>query len=153
MMQGVSSSPASAVIPINRDPDIARCQVRVRAFAKQAGFDERGAWELTIAVSEAATNMLKYAGGGEVVLTVDHTNKSCVAFEARDRGDGIPKLEYAMQDQVSEGSNLRETADPRNRRGLGLGLGAISRMVDELEIEDREGGGTVVRGRKWLVPT
>ncbi len=150
MMRGVSSSPASVVIPIARDPDIARCQVRVRAFAKRAGFDERGSWELTIAVSEAATNMLKYAGGGEVVLTVNQQPRPHVAFEARDRGGGIPELEHAMQDQISEGADLREGQSLRLRRGLGLGLGAISRMVDTFEISDRPGGGTLVHGKKWL---
>ncbi|MGB1274469.1 MAG: ATP-binding protein [Nannocystaceae bacterium] len=146
----MSSSPAPMVIRIARDPDLARCQVRVRAFARQAGLDERGCWELTIAVSEAASNMLKYAGGGDVVLRYQEEPRFCIEFEAQDRGEGISQLEHAVQDQVSEGSDLRESFDPTAQRGLGLGLGAISRMVDTVEILDRPGGGTLVRGRKWL---
>jgi serine/threonine-protein kinase RsbT len=125
-------------------------QVTARSFATDAGFSTQACWEFAIAASEAATNIIKYGGGGEVRLRTGGDSRVYVEVEARDRGQGIADLARALEDGVSENRTLAEETTLQNRRGLGLGLGSISRMTDELEISRREGGGTVVRARKYL---
>ena len=76
-----------------------------------------------------------------------------VELEAVDQGSGIDRLQMAMRDGISEGQDL---ADPETyvsqRRGLGLGLGAINRMMDELHIDKAAGGGTRIRAVKHQTP-
>ncbi|HFE44138.1 MAG TPA: hypothetical protein ENJ18_01410, partial [Nannocystis exedens] len=107
-------------------------------------------WELAIAVSEAATNMIKYGGGGIITLRRVATPRPHVALEARDRGAGIEQLERALVDNISEGNDARESIPASGRRGLGLGLGAIYRLMDEVEINSESGQGTTLHARKWI---
>jgi anti-sigma regulatory factor (Ser/Thr protein kinase) len=91
-------------------------------------------------VSELGSNVLKYARHGTVELTrLRRGPLSDIEIVARDQGPGIADVELALQDHYSSG------------RTLGLGLPAVRRMADELDIGATEGGGTTVRVRKRLV--
>ncbi len=149
--QGVRSLSAESLrVVIRRPAEVVALQARARAFAAAAGIANVGCWELAIAVSEAATNMIKYGGGGIVTLRTSDTPRPHVALEASDRGAGIEQLEQALVDNISEGSDARESTTPGRRRGLGLGLGAIYRLMDEVEITSETGQGTTLRARKWI---
>lgn len=149
MMPGAPSSSPELRIGVLRQAEVIQVQIKARKFAAAAGLSTRAQWELAIAVSEAATNMVKYAGGGVIVLRELAAPRAGVEFEARDQGGGITSIERALQDHVSDDLHLLERADPRSARGLGLGLGAIHRLMDEVEIDARPGEGTSIRGRKW----
>ncbi|HRI10936.1 MAG TPA: ATP-binding protein [Nannocystaceae bacterium] len=148
-MPGAPSSSAEERYAIARESEIVALQVHARAFAAAAGLGKVACWEFAIAVSEATTNMVKYGGGGEVFLRRGDGPRPYVEFEARDRGRGIDSIDLALVDNVSEGVDARE-ASPLRRRGLGLGLGAIQRLTDEVEIQSERGAGTTLRGRKWI---
>ena len=148
-MPVAASSAAELRIPIVQGVDVISAQIKIRRFARDAGFDPRDQWRIAIAVSEAATNMVKYAGGGVIILRALSGPRVGVEFEARDQGAGIPSLERALQDHVSDDLHWSERADPRSARGLGLGLGAIHRLMDEVEIDAKPGQCTSIRGRKW----
>ncbi|MEZ4379746.1 MAG: ATP-binding protein [Nannocystaceae bacterium] len=147
-MPGARSSSAELRVAIQRPAEVIALQARARAFAAAAGLANVACWEVAIAVSEAATNMLKFAGGGVVTLRAGDSPRPHVEIEAQDRGGGIAHLEEALVDNISEGVDARE--DPRGRRGLGLGLGAIQRLMDEVEIDSAVGEGTTIRARKWI---
>lgn len=149
MMPGAPSSSPELQIRVLRPPEVIQAQIKARKFAAAAGLGTRAQWELAIAVSEAATNMVKYAGGGVIVLRELRGPRAGVEFEARDQGGGISSLERALQDHVSDDLHRLERPDPRSARGLGLGLGAIHRLMDEVEIDAKPGEGTSIRGRKW----
>jgi serine/threonine-protein kinase RsbT len=53
-----------------------------------------------------------------------------------------------MRDGVSEGVHICETLRPSERRGLGAGLGAIQRLMSDVEVGRAPDGGTLVRARK-----
>jgi serine/threonine-protein kinase RsbT len=148
MTRRASSSSAERVdvpevtITVRRDADIACVQSSARSFAARCGLCVRGQWEFAIAASEAATNMLKYANDGELSLM---THPQGVMFEARDRGDGIPNIASAMRDGISEGRVAAEEISKGTRRGLGLGLGTIQRLMHDVQILPRLGGGTLLR--------
>jgi len=149
-MPGVRSSLAELQVLVRRPPEIVALQARARAYAASAGLAKVRCWELAIAVSEAATNMIKYGGGGVVILRAGDEPRPHVELVARDRGGGIEEIEQALADNISEGSDVRGLRDPRQRRGLGLGLGAIHRLMDEVEITSEAGRGTTLRARKWI---
>ena len=54
----------------------------------------------------------------------------------------------ARQDGVSLGRDL--APDSSRSEGLGLGFGAVERLVDELAIESIVDFGTTVIARKWI---
>ena len=80
------------------------------------GFDEADAGRVAIVVTEAATNLIKHAGGGEIL------GRACAGAGARggarvlalDRGPGIASLDAALRDGYSTAGSA------------GTGLGAIS---------------------------
>ncbi len=67
-----------------------------------------------------------------------------------DRGPGIEDVELALQDGYSQGQPVEERPPHRPRGGLGQGLGAAQRLLDELEIAPHPEGGTRITGRKYL---
>lgn len=129
-----------------RDSDVAVVQAGALRLARQAGFDKRSSCEFAVAASEAATNILKHATEGHVLL---RASGNCLELQALDRGPGIGNVEAMLRDGHSENRDLAEDQNIAGRRGLGLGLGAIQRLTDELSIDSRAGGGTALVARKY----
>ncbi len=95
------------------------------------GFSESGA--LAIAVTEIATNLVKHAGSGSIIVEPTGRNgNSGLRVLALDKGPGIKDLASAMQD----GHSTAGTA--------GNGLGAIRRLSDAFDIYSSPGLGTVI---------
>jgi serine/threonine-protein kinase RsbT len=125
-------------ISIRSEADVAAARARARMLALQQGLAEAGACAVATAVSEIAWNIVVHAGRGEVLLApaVKSGRRGVIAV-ARDRAPGIADVARAMEDGFS------------TRRGLGLGLSAARRLMDEFEIESAVGAGTTVTMRKW----
>lgn len=146
------SSAAELRIPIVQGVDVISAQIKIRRFARDAGFDPRDQWRIAIAVSEAATNILKFGERGEIIVrfVVTGDGDPFLEFVAHDEGQGFTSVEEALRDRFTEGVDLDREPYPYRGRGLGLGLGAIARMMDVLEIGRGEDQGAVVCARKWL---
>ena len=69
--------------------DVLACAHDAAELAREAGLSERASWELSIAASELATNITKYAGSGTIELSVLSGPNAVVELVARDRGPGI----------------------------------------------------------------
>jgi serine/threonine-protein kinase RsbT len=109
-----------------------------RQLAVRAGFGETEQSLIATAVSELATNILRYGGGGEVVLRLIHEgNRDGLEIVAEDQGPGIQNIEQAMQDHFSTGQSL------------GLGLPGVKRLMDEFIVKSKPGEGTQCIARKW----
>jgi hypothetical protein len=92
-------------------------------------------------VTEAATNLLKHAGQGEVLLqAISAGSVSGLQMLALDRGRGIPSMGAAMRDGYSTAGSP------------GTGLGAIARQADVCEIYSVPGQGTAVLAQVWAAP-
>jgi len=109
-----------------------------RHLTGEIGFDQEMQFLIASAASELATNIIRYAGQGQVILRIvrgDHVK----GFEilARDSGPGIKDIDEAMKENVSGGN------------GLGLGLPSVKRIMDEFDIQSEPGSGTTVVARKW----
>ena len=111
------------------------------ALTRAAGFGETEAGRVAIVVTEAATNLLKHGGGGEVLLRgVSMASVPGVEMLALDRGQGIPSLAQALRDGYSSAGSP------------GTGLGAMTRQADLCDIYSMPGQGTAILAQVWAVP-
>lgn len=103
------------------------------ALARSIGFDESEAGKVALVVTEAATNMVKHAGGGEVLLrSLGPEQGGGMEVLALDRGSGMGNVAQCMRDGHSTAGSP------------GTGLGAIVRLSDVFDIYSRPGAGTVL---------
>ena len=100
------------------------------------GFNEKDAGRVAIVATELATNLVKHAGGGEIVISsFDDAEGKGLELLALDKGPGIVDLNKALAD----GNSTSGTA--------GTGLGAIRRSADVFAVSSRGGHGTAVLAR------
>jgi serine/threonine-protein kinase RsbT len=104
-----------------------------------AGFPRVEAEMIVLAVSELATNLLRYARAGVVTVepVVGDTGAPGLRVESIDLGPGIADVDQALEDGFSSGG------------GLGSGLPAVCRLMDDFMIESSPAGTRIV-ARKWL---
>ena len=112
----------------------------VRRFATQlaqaAGFNESEAGGVALVTTELATNLLKHASSGEIVVRpIVHGRVPGVELLALDRGLGISNLAQCLRDGYSTAGSP------------GTGLGAIARLATEFDIQSQPGKGTAVMAR------
>ena len=94
-----------------------------------------------LAVTECATNILKHAGRGRIILRpLECDDIGGVEIIALDKGPGIANVGASLQD----GQSTRGT--------LGGGLGALSRLSERFEIFTQPGKGTAIRLELWARP-
>lgn len=126
-------------IPLFDHSDKEQVVIVARCMAARAGFDEVNQVLIATAASELATNIVKYAGEGELILRiVQRSERLGIEIIARDDGPGIRDIEQAMQEHFST-----------TKGSLGLGLSSVKRIMDEFEIKSRPGRGAIVSARKW----
>jgi serine/threonine-protein kinase RsbT len=105
-MTTVLSSSLELSIELRTLDEVRVAQSSIRRFVGSSGFDRAGQWQVTIAASEAGTNMVKYGGGGRLTLRRIVYPRTGLRLEARDFGPGIADLACALEDHVSEGNNV-----------------------------------------------
>ncbi len=98
--------------------------------ARLAGLNPTDAGRLAIVLTEAATNILKHAGHGELLVRALERGVELIAL---DRGPGMADVGAAL----SDGHSTAGTP--------GTGLGAIQRLSDQLALWSQPGHGTVLR--------
>jgi anti-sigma regulatory factor (Ser/Thr protein kinase) len=102
-------------------------------LAAQLGADVPRVAEIGIAVSEITSNVQRHAGGGAVLLRALRGQEPAeIEVVAVDAGPGITDLGEARRDGVSTAGTL------------GIGMGAIERMADSVEIATTPERGTVL---------
>lgn len=113
--------------------------IEARELAAGAGFNPANQMLIATVASELSTNILRYAGSGELLLSVVRDDARIgIEVRAIDSGAGIEDIDQALQDDF--------TTTPGS---LGLGLPSVRRIMDDFEIESRRGEGTRILARKW----
>jgi hydrogenase maturation protease len=130
--------------------DVLACTQYSTEIARDAGFEERATWEIGIAVSELATNITRHVGSGTIKITRVEDPAPGLQIVATDSGPGIDDVDAAMTDDYSQGRMMTGTVPPGDRGGLGAGLGAVARFMDDVRIDSAPGEGTTVRTFKRL---
>ena len=124
---------AAASISIQEQTDVAEARRRAADRAARLGFNEVTIGRISIAVTEAATNLLKHAGGGEILIgPAAGRGRPGMQLLALDKGSGIRNLPASLRDGYSTSGTA------------GTGLGAISRVSSTFDIYTEPGRGTVV---------
>lgn len=97
-------------------------------------FDETTAGKIDIIVSEITSNLVKHAGGGELLYRILDVDENDSVFEilSIDKGPGIADTARMMKDGVSTTSTL------------GHGLGAINRLSTQAQLYSIPGWGTIL---------
>lgn len=108
------------------------------SMASRLSFDEISAGNVALVVTEAAKNLLKHAGGGQVILRVLEAGASAgIEILALDKGPGISDLGRSFQDGFSTAGTT------------GTGLGAIARLSTTYGVYSRPGQGTMLTVQIW----
>jgi anti-sigma regulatory factor (Ser/Thr protein kinase) len=98
------------------------------ALALESGADDVLAGRVALVVTEAATNLLKHAGGGEVCLRALGHGRPGVEVLALDRGAGMRNVAQALVDGHSTAGSA------------GTGMGAMARAATEFDVYSSAGG-------------
>ena len=118
------------------DADQARREAR--QLAASLGFDRADAESVALAVSELAMNLHRHAVAGEITFrTVADEVRRGMEIESQDNGPGIADPDRALQDGFTTSG------------GLGSGLPAARRLMDDFELTSAPSGTRIVV-RKWL---
>ena len=128
----------STWISITHASDIAAARRAGQRLAGTAGFDDVRAGQLALLITEAATNILKHAGDGNLVLSTVHAGGiDGIDVLAIDAGPGIANIGQALRD----GNSSTGTS--------GTGLGALFRLSDQFDVYAPRGKGAVFFMRLW----
>jgi len=115
-------------------PSAARYSAQDAAAA--AGFGSEDEHRAGIIATELATNLVKHATGGEMLVRgASSGSDKQIEVIAIDRGPGIAEIGRALFDGYSTSGSP------------GTGLGAVQRMADEFDIFSQPGRGTIVLAR------
>ena len=127
-------------IPIAEEDSILLVRQYCRNLARQVGFGLVDQTRITTVASELARNIFRYAGTGQVTISVvtGAANQKGLEMAFTDDGPGIADIDQAMTPGFSTSG------------GLGRGLSGSKRLMDEFEIKSSPGQGTCVVVRKWL---
>jgi serine/threonine-protein kinase RsbT len=135
-----ASAPASKaavqkMLPVDQEKDIATARLEAWSEAVRIGLSKFTAVKVATAVSELARNIVFYAGRGSVELrsTQDERGPS-LHIVARDQGPGI---EPARLSDIWAGTY-------KSQRGMGKGLLAVKKLVNDFHLETGPGKGTTV---------
>ena len=140
-MEAVLSAAEPVAIGVADASQVSAARYAVQRLARTCEFDETRAGRAAIVATEAATNLLKHAGGGTFLARrVERGGALGVELLAIDAGPGMRDVEASARDGVSTSGTP------------GTGLGAMRRQSDEFDIHTQPGVGTVVRLVLWNGP-
>ncbi|MFI6807815.1 SpoIIE family protein phosphatase [Streptomyces luteogriseus] len=136
-------------VPVRDSTRVRDARVAAEAAAALAGLDERRSAAAALVATELATNLLKHAEGGQVLIEVvappvrregGREGSRAVQIAAIDHGPGIADVPAALRDGFSTG------------RSLGAGLGTCRRLSDDFALHSVPGRGTVAVARVSTTP-
>lgn len=132
-------APCQAIaLTIDDSSKVGEARRLVKAICARLGLDETTCGKAAIVVTEAATNLHKYAQEGQIILQgLIGEGVAGLEILALDRGPGMADIGRCMSDGFST------SGSPGN------GLGAISRLSSHFEIHSSPNYGTALVARLW----
>ncbi|WP_040567220.1 ATP-binding protein [Magnetospirillum molischianum] len=122
-------------VEVHSQEDIITARQSGRELARQSGFGTVDQTRLATVISELVRNALVYAGGGTCRIYSDISDSQrTLHLVVSDEGPGIVDVPRALEPGFSSGG------------GLGLGLPAVRRLMDDMTI-DTHPTGTVIHAR------
>jgi len=134
----ISSQSGQSVFAVSHASDVAAVRRIGQKLADALGFNETRAGQLALIITEAATNILKHAGEGEMHIGPAQSPAGIgIDVLALDKGPGIVDLAGSLVDGVSTAGTA------------GTGLGALRRLSDEFDVYSTGGDGAAFFMRLW----
>ncbi len=124
-------------VAVHDQSQVAEARREAGRLAAEVRFNETDAGRAALVATEAATNLLRHAGGGEVLISSAGEGAEAMEILALDKGPGIGDLERSLRDGYSTAG------------GAGTGLGAIQRLASEFQVYSPRGRGTALLARIW----
>jgi serine/threonine-protein kinase RsbT len=122
-------------LPIEQEKDIATARLEAWSESVRIGLSKFTSVKVATAVSELARNIVFYAGKGTVELRAVRDDRGAgLQITAIDQGPGID----AKKLQEIWGGTYK------SQRGMGKGLVAVKKLVDEFNLDTAPGRGTTV---------
>ena len=126
-------------IPIYDEASVSSARERVREAGRQLNLTKDVVESVALIASELTHNQLAHAKQGYfAVSAVERRGVRGLEVIAADIGPGIESPRRAIQDE-----------NPPTSGSLGAGLGAVSRMADEVEFDNRMFEGACIVARKF----
>jgi anti-sigma regulatory factor (Ser/Thr protein kinase) len=126
---------AECVVRLADQSQVGEARRTITGLARNLGFDEEACGKIGLVVSEAASNVVKHAGAGEVLAqSVDLDGSIALDLLVLDQGPGMAEPARCLRDGYSTAGTP------------GTGLGAISRLADSFELHSLPAVGTAL----WL---
>ncbi len=133
----MNSAAARAVV--SEASQTAEARRVAHTLAGRIGFDQTKAAQVALAATEAATNLLKHAGRGEILFQIltDSGGAGGLEMLVLDKGPGIKNVGESLRDGYSTAGSA------------GTGMGAMSRLAARFDVYSQVGKGTAVFAQFW----
>ena len=129
-------TPSHRRVPVTEASQPSSARFAAQHAAETAGLDREDVYRAGIVATELATNLVKHAAGGEILVrSLRSTPSGEIEIIAIDRGRGMADVSRSIADGHSTAGSP------------GNGLGAVTRLSDEFDIYSQPGRGTVVLAR------
>ncbi|HEU4685355.1 MAG TPA: ATP-binding SpoIIE family protein phosphatase [Nitrospira sp.] len=137
----LTTMPVQLAIPVTEQSQTAAARRTAVRLGQEAGLDEAGTANLALVVTELATNLLKHADRGELLMRrLGAEGKDGVEILSLDKGPGIPDVVRALCDGYSTAGSS------------GTGLGAVMRTASAFDLYSQPGEGTALVARLFAEP-
>ena len=134
-------SSRSFAIPLSDSSRVGEARRLAMVQATRAHLTESESSNLGIVVTETATNAIRHAAHGQLILRTLHAQgRNGVEMLCLDRGPGMANVADNLRDGFSTAGSM------------GTGLGAANRLASTFEVFSALGSGTIVLARLWSGP-
>ncbi|CAL9647841.1 SpoIIE family protein phosphatase [Streptomyces sp. enrichment culture] len=129
-------------IPVQDSTRVRDVHVATEAACARTGMDAHTTAVAALVATELATNLVKHAGGGRIVIDLTGPSDTladttpCVQITSLDHGPGIRDIAAALKDGFTTAAS-----------SLGAGLGTCRRISGDFDLHSRPDRGTVAVAR------
>lgn len=129
----MSPDPRSVACDVSDTTQVGEARRAAAQLAKDHGLSEAAAGKAGVILTELATNLVKHAGGGHILLRrLGHGRRAGMEILAVDNGPGMGDVAACFRDGYSTAGTP------------GTGLGSVARLADRWDIYSAAGAGTVI---------
>jgi anti-sigma regulatory factor (Ser/Thr protein kinase) len=121
--------------PVREESQVGAARRGAVTLATSMGFDAAAIGRVALVVTELATNLVRHAAMGRMLIGARYADDRCLEILSLDAGPGMPEVKRCMVDGYSTAGSS------------GTGLGAANRQSDEFSIFSAVGKGTVIAAR------
>ncbi|HEX2523403.1 MAG TPA: ATP-binding SpoIIE family protein phosphatase, partial [Terriglobia bacterium] len=126
------------ILRVTEASQVSEVRRTVAAAASKAGFTEVEIGKLSLVATEAATNLVKHAVAGEILVRpLAIQGRHAIEILALDKGPGIADIAESLRDGHSTAASS------------GTGMGAMSRLSSLFDLYSMPGGGTALLAQVW----